>query len=90
MDRILICILWTTYSALCISTDRLTIDSASIELSLVPEESLRDGGLMTWDVYDSLSKSRSLASRAAIFSRSNWVRLFFKLSSYRHSWILFI
>ena len=73
MECILVLVLWTTYSVLCISADRLRSGSASIELSLVPEESLKDRGLlMTWEVYDdSLSKSRSLASRAAIFSRSS-------------------
>ena len=72
MAHILVFFLWRTYSALCISADRLTIGSISKELSLVAEESLRDSGLTTWDGYvDSLSNSRSLASSAANFSRSS-------------------
>ena len=62
-------LLWTTYSVLCISADRLTI--GSIKLSPAPEESLRDRGLIPCGVYeDPLSKSRSLASRMPSFSRS--------------------
>ena len=82
MERVLVYILWRTYSALCISADRLTICSDSNEVSLVAEESLRDRGLTIWALHDSLSNSRSLASSLSSFSFSCAVRLFFRVSSY--------
>ena len=82
-------LLSTTYSELCISAGRLTI--GSIKLSPPPEESLRDRGLVPCGVHeDSLSKSLSFASSTPTFSRRIWVRLFFKVSSYLHSSLLFI
>jgi len=77
------CLIKVWISVLCISAERLGSGQWS---RLSTEESLR-----AWGEYeDPFSKSRSLASRTISFSRSSWVRLFFKLSSYLHSCTLFI